>query len=138
MIQDRPGKATVVQLRELLQQHFPQAQATALAGLPTGIPGIDDPLGGGEPVVVAEDLGAEEVGVVGIVDREALDGEGVIGASEAPDGGGDASSVSGISNRLAEAADIALVGGGKGVGMGEGIDGVIELVLDEFFGLGEL
>lgn len=39
----------MVQLRELLQQRFPQVQATVLDGLSTGIPGIDDPLGGGLP-----------------------------------------------------------------------------------------
>lgn len=39
----------MVQLRELLQQRFPQAQATVLDGLSTGMPGIDDPLGGGLP-----------------------------------------------------------------------------------------
>jgi hypothetical protein len=49
MLQDRPGKASVVQLRELLQQRFPRAKAVTLEGLSTGIPGIDDPLGGGLP-----------------------------------------------------------------------------------------
>ena len=49
MLQNQQRKATVVQLRELLQQRFPQAQPVSLPGLPTGIPGIDDPLGGGLP-----------------------------------------------------------------------------------------
>jgi len=39
----------VVQLRELLQQRFPTSPPVVLADLPTGIPGVDDPLGGGLP-----------------------------------------------------------------------------------------
>ena len=49
MLQKRSGKATLVQLRELLQQRFPRSQPAVLASLPTGIPEIDDPLGGGLP-----------------------------------------------------------------------------------------
>ena len=49
MDRERTGKATVVQLRELLQQRFPQSQPASLSGLVTGIPGIDGPLGGGLP-----------------------------------------------------------------------------------------
>jgi hypothetical protein len=47
--QERTEKATVVQLRELLQQRFPQSQPASLSGLVVGIPGIDGPLGGGLP-----------------------------------------------------------------------------------------
>jgi len=49
MNRERAGKATLVQLRELLQQRFPQPQPTSLSGLITGIPGIDGSLGGGLP-----------------------------------------------------------------------------------------
>jgi hypothetical protein len=49
MNRERTGKATVVQLRELLQQRFPQSQPASLSGLVTGIPGIDIPLKGGLP-----------------------------------------------------------------------------------------
>jgi hypothetical protein len=49
MLQDRSGKFSIAQLRELLQQRFPRSQPVALAGLPTGIPKIDDSLGGGLP-----------------------------------------------------------------------------------------
>jgi hypothetical protein len=49
MNQERTGNATVVQLRELLQQRFPQSQPASLPGLVTGIPGIDALLGGGLP-----------------------------------------------------------------------------------------
>jgi len=49
MDRERKGKATVVQLRELLQQRFPQSQPASLSGLAIGIPGIDAPLGGGLP-----------------------------------------------------------------------------------------
>ncbi|MEZ5277298.1 MAG: hypothetical protein R3F07_13025 [Opitutaceae bacterium] len=49
MLRKETGKATVGQLRELLQQRFPRWEPAVVAGLATGIPGIDGPLGGGLP-----------------------------------------------------------------------------------------